>query len=931
MRRIALFLSALFFVASTAYALVLPVVTVNGAVATPDGSTPSAGTIVCTLSQAASATTGGGVSDRVASRTTGTIGAAGAVTMTIVANDIMTPAGTSYSCRFTITAPISATWNEIWYVTSSPSTVNVGAITRLNVVPGLTLPAITGTAGTAQVSSGVGGLTPSTWTLPTTGSATTWSKTTRAGATYGPSDLAVDVTGDATPDAYITPWGVTWADGRITGPTAIAVITGDSHNEDWTSEWVAAMDAVGLRGTIFVQRSTDDITGTGLPSYGMSSSLIQSWAQSGHEIAGHSATHDYVGYDTVLGNPDFSTPTYGRYATGTVSVTNGSATVTGSGTSWDVANSGKFNPVWADFRVDTDADGTFSDEVTYKVLYVNGSTTITLSTNYGEANASGKNYELQESLMHARYEVERPTLDLRTALGSNYRTRTWANPGSWINDDDVAQTMKAMFGIEASVTYGHDSARGSHQWANDWGSSLSPLRMTNMPVECNDAYATGLKEHVDSAVDSKAMIVFNTHRIMSDGSCTASNTKLTTFQSLAAYLKSEQAAGRIIIMTMEQAARVARLWANQRDWNMLLNPNFYSALGMVQSRYQWPGWQWQNYAGLTSVTNTSGVLTFTKSSGTATSHAIQYQMLSPGTYYVAVDVDVSAVSAGWARLSLYDPGTDYGDLTSVLDPVWYTSDNGGFIYNGQYSPVLSTVGRKLIMGYFRVPELFNQPIGVALRVESFTGTVAFRNPVLIRREPVDLDTKWGGGNGLKNNSISRADVSDTAGAYDAAFNRLWIPSEDYRSTAPTNHLYADYYKKDTGAGYATRVQYGDISADGILDNYVTGSYYGDVDRDGTVERSDIGGACADTASATTITASNCSVVTITGSTTITAINQCNSANKARRLVVLCGTATAQITDGANLKLAGNFTCTADDSISLVCDGTNWYETSRSAN
>jgi hypothetical protein len=37
----------------------------------------------------------------------------------------------------------------------------------------------------------------------------------------------------------------------------------------------------------------------------------------------------------------------------------------------------------------------------------------------------------------------------------------------------------------------------------------------------------------------------------------------------------------------------------------------------------------------------------------------------------------------------------------------------------------------------------------------------------------------------------------------------------------------------------------------------------------------------------------------------------------------------QMTDGGNLKLVGHFNKVADDTISLVCDGTNWFETSRS--
>ena len=37
------------------------------------------------------------------------------------------------------------------------------------------------------------------------------------------------------------------------------------------------------------------------------------------------------------------------------------------------------------------------------------------------------------------------------------------------------------------------------------------------------------------------------------------------------------------------------------------------------------------------------------------------------------------------------------------------------------------------------------------------------------------------------------------------------------------------------------------------------------------------------------------------------------------------------TDGSNLKLNGNFVTTADDTITLVYDGTNWYEMCRSVN
>ena len=49
------------------------------------------------------------------------------------------------------------------------------------------------------------------------------------------------------------------------------------------------------------------------------------------------------------------------------------------------------------------------------------------------------------------------------------------------------------------------------------------------------------------------------------------------------------------------------------------------------------------------------------------------------------------------------------------------------------------------------------------------------------------------------------------------------------------------------------------------------------------------------------------------------------------MVVLISQANLTLTDGSNLKIAGNFVGTADDTITLICDGTNWFEVSRSVN
>lgn len=70
------------------------------------------------------------------------------------------------------------------------------------------------------------------------------------------------------------------------------------------------------------------------------------------------------------------------------------------------------------------------------------------------------------------------------------------------------------------------------------------------------------------------------------------------------------------------------------------------------------------------------------------------------------------------------------------------------------------------------------------------------------------------------------------------------------------------------------------------------------------------------------------VFSITGTTNITSVGVTGWTGK-RATLVFAGILT--FTDGSNLKLAGNFVTSADDSITLVCDGTNWYEVARSAN
>jgi hypothetical protein len=82
------------------------------------------------------------------------------------------------------------------------------------------------------------------------------------------------------------------------------------------------------------------------------------------------------------------------------------------------------------------------------------------------------------------------------------------------------------------------------------------------------------------------------------------------------------------------------------------------------------------------------------------------------------------------------------------------------------------------------------------------------------------------------------------------------------------------------------------------------------------------------ASAATLTLpQQANIVKVSGSTTITSIN---AGGHSGRLVMLVLTSTAQITDGGNIKLAGNATGAANRTVLLACDGVDWWEGGRVA-
>lgn len=84
---------------------------------------------------------------------------------------------------------------------------------------------------------------------------------------------------------------------------------------------------------------------------------------------------------------------------------------------------------------------------------------------------------------------------------------------------------------------------------------------------------------------------------------------------------------------------------------------------------------------------------------------------------------------------------------------------------------------------------------------------------------------------------------------------------------------------------------------------------------------------SEVASANTLTLPNGRVVKVTGTTEIKKI----TAGAKGKVVTLIFAGSLTVKDGENLKLSADFAATADDAITLVSDGTNWYETGKAAN
>lgn len=99
-------------------------------------------------------------------------------------------------------------------------------------------------------------------------------------------------------------------------------------------------------------------------------------------------TTDLFVFNEGDGSVSYLTP---RYETGTISVTNGSPTVTGSGTTWSTnLKAGDFIHLGAADEIDP-------EEVWYEIDTVDSNTQVTLTTNFAETTLSGQPYTARQT------------------------------------------------------------------------------------------------------------------------------------------------------------------------------------------------------------------------------------------------------------------------------------------------------------------------------------------------------------------------------------------------------------------------------------------------------------------------------------------------------------------------------------------------------
>ena len=114
----------------------LETTTIVGMIYLPNGQRVTGGTVVAALSSSGSANdTVSAATERVGGRCESMIEPTGlySVSIALVPNDAITPAGTFYRVTFNITSPIRTSWTEGWSVATGLDPIEIGDVTRVTI------------------------------------------------------------------------------------------------------------------------------------------------------------------------------------------------------------------------------------------------------------------------------------------------------------------------------------------------------------------------------------------------------------------------------------------------------------------------------------------------------------------------------------------------------------------------------------------------------------------------------------------------------------------------------------------------------------------------------------------------------------------------------------------------------------------------------
>lgn len=354
-----------------------------------------------------------------------------------------------------------------------------------------------------------------------------------------------------------------------------------------------------------------DINGDGTTDcyMGLQREGIQKALSSGQSVGTHSASHCGLALDSDIVSPDRTLAGSGTYTGGgTITVTEGSTTVTGSGTNFVMICGGSGDtgaPIGGTLLLDRNADGTYDWQS--EITGVTSTTALTikeaLPTDWDGDGTTSEAYAALPVVIRSEHaQIRRELRDtcndlVSRANTSGYSCRWASHPG----DDpggDYYPAVLAGLGMDREASINHPGP--GIQTASGWGATFEAPRVT---VTCGWT-PTGVINFFQRVIADKSHVdlFFHTPQaaISSCTSGSAENVTIlrTVFTQMAVECRACMRAGTCVCTTPEIAAQLDRQFdlADPPGRNLLRNPDMRVATGIeslaAENTYPTGAWPW---------------------------------------------------------------------------------------------------------------------------------------------------------------------------------------------------------------------------------------------------------------------------------------------------------------------------------------------------